>query len=242
MSKVGRCLILFVLVVGILTTSTACSVFGIEVQTEEAAPAPGEEMTQTPPPKPEAPTAVPATQAPEGEAEVSQAAATPEGEAAGEVSQPAATPEAEGEASQPVATPEVAGEVSQPAAPAFVLFDAECWLCSSAIRRICRNDPLRKFVFVPRDSALARELLCGAARPDSLMLVENGRIFAHSTACLRISRQLRFPWRLLYCLIVIPRPIRDWVYRCFAAVRYRLFGRSGRCELLTADCADRIVG
>lgn len=137
--------------------------------------------------------------------------------------------------------------LGRPAKAAWVLFDADCRLCNSAVRRICRLDPRKRFVFVPRDSAFAKELLggapCGgASRPDSLILVENGRIFTHSTACLRISRQLCFPWWLLYGLVVVPRPIRDGVYRCLAALRYRLFGRSGGCELPTADCADRIMG
>lgn len=127
-----------------------------------------------------------------------------------------------------------------------VLVDTDCRLCTSAARRICLNDPLRKFAFASQESAFARNLLCcrtipETAWPDSLILVEQGRIFTHSTAVLRIARQMRFPWWLLYGLIVVPRPIRDGAYRLLAAWRYRLFGRSSSREPLTADCADRFV-
>ncbi len=34
---------------------------------------------------------------------------------------------------------------------------------------------------------------------------------------------------------IFPRPVRDLVYRAFAANRYRLFGRKDTCELPTPE-------
>jgi len=40
---------------------------------------------------------------------------------------------------------------------------------------------------------------------------------------------------------VIPRPIRDRVYDWVATNRYKLFGKSEQCALLTADQRARLV-
>lgn len=55
--------------------------------------------------------------------------------------------------------------------------------------------------------------------------IEGGRAQMRSTAALLIARRLRFPWPMLYAFIVVPRPIRDWIYDFIASHR---FGFSGR--------------
>jgi predicted DCC family thiol-disulfide oxidoreductase YuxK len=42
-----------------------------------------------------------------------------------------------------------------------------------------------------------------------------------SSAALRISRKMDFPYPLLYSFIVIPKPLRDVVYDLCAKYRYR---------------------
>ncbi|MFO1489463.1 MAG: DCC1-like thiol-disulfide oxidoreductase family protein [Kiritimatiellia bacterium] len=61
------------------------------------------------------------------------------------------------------------------------------------------------------------------------MLIEDGRAFLESTAALRIARGLRFPWPLLSVLLIVPRVLRDPVYRWIARHRYRWFGRREEC-------------
>ncbi len=59
----------------------------------------------------------------------------------------------------------------------------------------------------------------------------HGQIYLRSTASLRIARRLRWPWSLLSGLLIIPRPLRDLVYRLVAAIRHQLAGRSNACEI-----------
>ena len=48
-------------------------------------------------------------------------------------------------------------------------------------------------------------------------------------AVLRIARGLRFPWPLAYALVVVPKPIRNFLYDVVARNRYRWFGRREAC-------------
>lgn len=77
--------------------------------------------------------------------------------------------------------------------------------------------------------------------PDSLIVIERGRIFTHSSAALRIARRLRGLWRFAYFFIIVPRTIRDAVYRLIAANRHRLLGRVEACPLPDANLRSRLM-
>lgn len=71
---------------------------------------------------------------------------------------------------------------------------------------------------------------CGLGDKPQEMLVfyEDGRCYLRSTAALRALRYLRWPWPLLYALILVPPFLRDPVYNLIAHNRYRWFGRLPR--------------
>jgi predicted DCC family thiol-disulfide oxidoreductase YuxK len=65
-----------------------------------------------------------------------------------------------------------------------------------------------------------------------VVLVEaDGSVLVESDAALRILGRLRGPVRHLARLRIVPRPLRDAVYRLIARTRYRVFGRHDACEL-----------
>lgn len=127
----------------------------------------------------------------------------------------------------------------------MVLFDGVCNLCNGTVRFIARRDPGARFRFAALQSPIGRELLGVSALPDgaleTLVLLEEGRLFVRSTAALRIARRLSGLWPLAYGAIVIPRPIRDGVYRLIARHRYRLFGRQETCMIPSADLRSRFL-
>lgn len=88
----------------------------------------------------------------------------------------------------------------------------------------------------------ARRLLGDAAADvDTIALVEPGRVSHRSTAVLRIARRLPWPWRAGAALLVIPRPLRDALYRLLARYRYRWFGKRSTCRLPTPEEAARFL-
>jgi predicted DCC family thiol-disulfide oxidoreductase YuxK len=128
---------------------------------------------------------------------------------------------------------------------ATILFDGVCNLCHGFVQFVIARDPGARFRFAALDSPAAQRLLREAGvttpLPDSIVLVEDGRIFLRSAAALRIARGLRFPWPLAAAFLVVPRVIRDRVYDAVAARRYRWFGRRDTCLLPTADLARRFL-
>ncbi|MNC52636.1 hypothetical protein D3C75_1019930 [compost metagenome] len=78
-------------------------------------------------------------------------------------------------------------------------------------------------------------------RLDTVVLLEHGRCYTESSAVLRIARRLRFPWPAAYGLILIPRPLRNAVYRVVARNRYRWFGKDEQCLLPTPEIRQRFL-
>lgn len=128
-----------------------------------------------------------------------------------------------------------------------IFFDGVCHLCQGAVQFIIKRDPASYFKFASLQSKVAREMLNGIEEisadrsMDTIVLYEEGRFYTHSTASLRIARRLRFPWSLAYVLIIIPKFIRDAVYRRIADNRYRLFGRDHACLLPNEEYKGRFL-
>ena len=128
---------------------------------------------------------------------------------------------------------------------ATVLFDGVCNLCNGFVQFVITRDPDARFRFAALQSDAAASLLRDAGvtppLPDSLILVEDGRVYFRSAAALRVARRLRFPWPIAYGLVVVPRVIRDRLYDVIAAHRYRWFGRRESCMVPTPDLKRRFL-
>ena len=127
----------------------------------------------------------------------------------------------------------------------LVLFDGVCSLCDRFVQFVIARDPGGRFQFGTLQSAPGQRALALLGTqpplPDSMVLVENGRRYTRSTAALRIARQLRFPWPAASVLLLVPRPLRDWVYDLVARHRYQWFGRRERCMIPTPDIQSRFI-
>ncbi|SHJ82186.1 Predicted thiol-disulfide oxidoreductase YuxK, DCC family [Hymenobacter daecheongensis DSM 21074] len=134
-----------------------------------------------------------------------------------------------------------------PAAPATILFDGVCNLCNGFVQFIIRHDAAGRFRFAALQSAGGQALLTAnglvaPAEPETVLLVEDGQIYTHSTAVLRIARGLGGGWRGLAAVGgLLPRRWRDALYRFVARHRYRWFGRQQACMLPTPALAGRFL-
>lgn len=126
-----------------------------------------------------------------------------------------------------------------------IVFDGVCNLCNAAVDFVIRRDRGRRFLFASNQSEAGRALLeshgLDPADLRTIYLVEDGRVTDRSTAALRIARGLSGPWKLASGFLVVPRPLRDPVYKLIAHNRYRLFGRRETCRLPTADERARFL-
>lgn len=124
----------------------------------------------------------------------------------------------------------------------IVLFDGVCNLCSGSVQFIIRNDPKKKFHFAPLQSDLAMELLGNPEHfPDSVVLIDHGKIYVRSTAGLRIAAGLRGLYPLFQVFYLVPRPLRDLVYDFISRRRYKWFGEKESCMIPSPDILDRFL-
>lgn len=127
----------------------------------------------------------------------------------------------------------------------IIFFDGVCNLCQGAIQFIIVRDPKDHFKFASLQSKYAKEKLLpfnvDPAIGDSIVLLENGKVYEHSTAALRIAKGLNGLWPLLYAFIIVPKFIRDGVYRWIAKNRYRWFGKSESCWVPTPALKSKFL-
>lgn len=127
----------------------------------------------------------------------------------------------------------------------IILFDGQCNLCNRLVQFVIQRDPRGRFHFASLQSELGSNLVTQHGRDpadmDTMLLIQSGRLFARSTAALRIVGGLRAPWPLLSVFLIVPAPLRDLVYRWIARNRYRWFGRRDACMMPTADIRARFL-
>lgn len=126
----------------------------------------------------------------------------------------------------------------------IVFFDGDCGLCSRAVRFMIRRDKHARLRFAPLLGPTAQSL--GVAPTDdpadwSLILYRDGVALDRSAAAVRIAAILPWPWRLAAAIWIVPKPLRDALYRAVARRRHRLFGRSDVCGALTDDERSRLL-
>jgi len=116
----------------------------------------------------------------------------------------------------------------------LVLFDGVCGLCNRFVDWLLRHDDTGVLRFAPLQGSQGDKLVGLTDDKDRLatvVLVDNGKTYERSTAALRTIALLGWPWNLARCLLIIPRPLRDTVYRFVAANRYRWFGKRESCRM-----------
>jgi predicted DCC family thiol-disulfide oxidoreductase YuxK len=137
--------------------------------------------------------------------------------------------------------------MSPAASNAEILFyDGHCALCHRAVKFVLRHDRSGKaFRFAPLQGATFQSRVPAGARPDLpdsiVVLTADGALLVRSNAFLHILRRLGGGWRILAGLLaVVPRPLRDVIYRFIARIRYRVFGtRDDLCPILPLDLRAR---
>lgn len=127
----------------------------------------------------------------------------------------------------------------------ILLFDGVCNLCNSIVKFTIKRDPAGQFHFASLQSQVGQNLLRQYNLPtddmDSFVLIVGDKHYTQSSAGLEVFRRFGGLWSLLYPLILIPKPIRDRVYRFIATNRYQWFGKQDTCLVPTPDIQARFL-
>jgi predicted DCC family thiol-disulfide oxidoreductase YuxK len=126
----------------------------------------------------------------------------------------------------------------------LVVFDGVCVLCTGWIRFLIVRDHATFFRFTPIQSsyggALARRLGIDPELPQTNAVIIDGNAYFKSDTAIQALAQLP-RWQWVRAFLILPRPLRDWLYDRVAQNRYRLFGRTDECMVPSAELMRRFV-
>ena len=127
----------------------------------------------------------------------------------------------------------------------LILFDGECILCNSTVKFIIRNDKKRIFKFAALQSAVAKGIISKTSDvsnyPDSVILVESGKVYYKSEAILKILNLLGGVYKVFVIFKIFPHFISDKFYDVIARNRYQWFGKRDSCMVPTPEIRERFL-
>ncbi len=127
----------------------------------------------------------------------------------------------------------------------IILFDGVCNLCNSAVNFVIKRDKKSLIQFAPLQSEMAHVSLAdrniSAEEMKSFIFIEEGTVYTQSTAALKVCRYLSGLWPLFYGFIIVPRFIRDGIYKWVARNRYKWFGKKDECMIPTPELKAKFL-
>jgi predicted DCC family thiol-disulfide oxidoreductase YuxK len=127
----------------------------------------------------------------------------------------------------------------------IILFDGFCNLCSGTVHFLIKKDRKDHFRFCSLQSEAGKALLkkfhLTATANQSVILIEQNKIWRKSDAFCRIMRKLPGIWKVFYLAIIIPPFIRDGVYEFISQHRYQWFGRRNTCSLPIPGAGNKFI-
>ncbi len=127
----------------------------------------------------------------------------------------------------------------------IILYDGLCNLCTQSVQFVIHRDTRKRIRFASLQSSFAAKYVGkinqGQDQVASMVLIVGNQTYRQSTAALLTARELDGLWPMLTVLLLIPRPIRDRVYRWIAKHRYQLLGKKEQCWRPTPELTDRFL-
>ncbi|HEY6118944.1 MAG TPA: DCC1-like thiol-disulfide oxidoreductase family protein [Pyrinomonadaceae bacterium] len=123
---------------------------------------------------------------------------------------------------------------------AIVLYDGVCGLCNRLNQFLLKRDRFDRLRFASLQSGFAEAILkrygLDPSDLDTVYVVidegkPNERVLARSDAILYVVQLLGGFWSIAFLGKILPRVLRDALYRIVATNRYRVFGKSDSCML-----------
>ena len=115
---------------------------------------------------------------------------------------------------------------------ATVLYDGDCQFCDKWVFFAKSKLQKNNISFLPLNSSKAIALLedYKITNQDSIVYFKDDVVCFKSRAVLKICRQLKFPYNLLYFLTILPSFLLDFTYDFIAKRRLKLTSKKQCCN------------
>ncbi len=131
----------------------------------------------------------------------------------------------------------------------IIVFDGMCVLCTANAQFVLKHDQTAKFRLAAMQGEVGAELMRQAGLdpldPQSFILLDaaadGGQVWMSSDAVLHMWAELGWPWRAGVIFKLVPRLIRDPIYRLIARNRYKWFGKRDSCWVPSPEQKRRIL-
>jgi len=126
-----------------------------------------------------------------------------------------------------------------------VFFDGVCNLCNRSVNFLISKDKKEVLKFASLQSEYAQNTipkeLLNRENLDTIIVYSDGQFYDRSNAVLKLCKILGGGFYVVLIGYLIPRFIRDGLYRFIANNRYRWFGKKLQCRIPTVDLKDRFL-
>jgi len=125
----------------------------------------------------------------------------------------------------------------------IILFDGVCQLCEYSVNFIIEHDKNKHFYFASQTSERGKLLLKKhqLQEVDSIILIDNDKVFLYSDAALEIAQYLDGKWKHFKLFKYVPKIIRDSIYKIISKYRYLFFGKKEACLLPNKEILNRFL-
>ena len=126
----------------------------------------------------------------------------------------------------------------------IIVFDGVCNFCNRVVQIIIRHDPSAQIHFTAQQTEAGEKLLHQYSIKESIssvVFITKGAVYYQSDAVIEIAKLLTgWPSVFKYTFIV-PRFLRNAIYKFIAANRYRLFGKQDQCMVPKEEDKKRFI-
>ena len=126
-----------------------------------------------------------------------------------------------------------------------VFFDGVCNLCNRGVNFLIKHDKkgVLKFASLQREYAqnVVPKALLDRENLDTIIVYTDGKFYDRSNAVLKLCKVLGGGFYVFLIGYLIPRFIRDGLYRFIANNRYHWFGKQLQCRVPSPELKERFL-
>lgn len=125
----------------------------------------------------------------------------------------------------------------------IVFYDGDCGFCNRTVQFVLSNNRKKNVYFAALQSEFSESFFKGNSNitPDlsTFYFYDGKKLYDRSTAGLKLSQQLRFPFPLMILFWIVPKGLRDLFYNMIAKRRHRI--NRGFCVIPNKEDSSRFI-